>query len=66
VPTGDAWSLARVLGELFDDDGARAALSRAGRERAAAFDWPVVAREVLQVYRAAIAADPRVVAGGAA
>ncbi|WP_132433064.1 glycosyltransferase family 4 protein [Pseudonocardia endophytica] len=66
VPTGDAPALARVLGGLLDDDGARAALTRAGRERAAAFDWPVVAREVLQVYRAAIAADPRVVAGGAA
>ena len=66
VPTGDAGALARVLGELLDDGAARAALTRAGRERAAAFDWPVVARDVLQVYRAAIAADPRVVAGGAA
>jgi len=66
VPTGDAPALAAVLGELLDDADARAALTRAGRERAAAFDWPVVAREVLQVYRAAIAADPRTVAGGAA
>ena len=66
VPTGDPRALARVLGELLDDDDARAVLTRAGRARAAAFDWPVVAREVLQVYRAAIAADPRVVAGGAA
>ena len=66
VPTADARALASVLGGLLDDPDARAALSRAGRARAAAFDWPVVAREVLQVYRAAIAADPRVVAGGAA
>jgi phosphatidylinositol alpha-mannosyltransferase len=66
VPTGDAGALARELGSLLDDAGARAALTRAGRERAAAFDWPVVAREVLQVYRVAIAADPRLVAGGAA
>ncbi len=66
VPTGDAGALADVLGELLDDPDARAELSRAGRERAAAFDWPVVAREVLRVYRAAIAADPRIVAGGAA
>ncbi|MDQ4116422.1 MAG: glycosyltransferase family 4 protein, partial [Actinomycetota bacterium] len=58
VPTGDAGALASVLGGLLDDRDARAALTRAGRERAAAFDWPVVAREVLRVYRAAIAADP--------
>ena len=31
--------------------------------RAAAFDWPVVAADVLRVYRAAIAADPRRVPG---
>ena len=34
-----------------------------GRARAAAFDWPVVAADVLRVYRAAIAADPRRVPG---
>ena len=37
--------------------------ARAGRARAAAFDWPVVAADVLRVYRAAIAADPRRVPG---
>ena len=41
----------------------RAALSAAGRARAAEFDWPVVAADVLRVYRAAIAADPRRVPG---
>lgn len=66
VPTGDSAALAGTLAELIDDPDARAALTAAGRARAAAFDWPVVAAEVLQVYRAAIAADPRPVTGGAA
>jgi phosphatidyl-myo-inositol alpha-mannosyltransferase len=35
----------------------------AGRVRARDFDWPTVAAAVLRVYRAAIAADPRQVAG---
>jgi phosphatidyl-myo-inositol alpha-mannosyltransferase len=60
--TGDAAELAAGLGALLDDPGRRAALSAAGRERAAAFDWPVVAISVLRVYRAAVAADPRLVA----
>ena len=46
-----------------DDPQRRAALSTAARTRAAAFDWPVVAADVLRVYRAAIAADPRRVPG---
>ncbi|MDN5918783.1 MAG: glycosyltransferase family 4 protein [Pseudonocardia sp.] len=66
VPTGDSAALATTLGSLLDDPAARARLVTAGRARAAEFDWPVVATEVLQVYRAAIAADPRPVEGGAA
>ena len=53
----------RELAALLDDPARRAALSDAGRARAAAFDWPVVAAQVEQVYRAALAADPRRVAG---
>ena len=53
----------RQLAALLADPGRRAALRAAGRARAAAFDWPVVAAAVLRVYRAAVAADPRQVAG---
>jgi phosphatidylinositol alpha-mannosyltransferase len=58
-PTADPAALARVLGALLDDPARRAALSVAGRSRAAEFDWSRVAAEVERVYRAAVAADPR-------
>ena len=41
-----------------------AALRRAGRERVAAYDWSVVAADVLRVYEVAVAADPRRVVAG--
>jgi phosphatidylinositol alpha-mannosyltransferase len=56
---GDPAALAAALGALLDDPVRRAALSAAGRARAAEFDWPRVAAEVERVYRAAVAADPR-------
>ena len=62
-PTGDPRGLAAALTALLDDSQGRRALGSAARVRAAAFDWPVVAAEVLRVYRAAIAADPRRVPG---
>ena len=62
-PTGDAGALASALAALLDDPQRRAALGAAAQARAAAFDWPVVAADVLRVYRAAIAADPRRVPG---
>jgi len=62
VPVGDAKALARALGALLDDPAGRAALSACGREAVARYDWPVVAREVLEVYATAIeATDGRVV-----
>jgi phosphatidylinositol alpha-mannosyltransferase len=64
--TGDAVALADRLAALLDDPSRRTALGAAGRARAAAFDWPVVASAVLQVYRAAVAADPRRVPGPSA
>jgi len=62
-PTGDARGLASALAALLDDPPRRTALGAAAQIRAAAFDWPVVAADVLRVYRAAIAADPRRVPG---
>ena len=59
--TGDAAALADELAALLDDPARRAAMAEAGRERVAGFDWPVVAAAVLRVYRAAVAADPRLV-----
>lgn len=60
TPPGDSAALGTALADLLDDDGRRAALRTAGRERAARYDWPVVAEEVLRVYRAALAASPPV------
>jgi phosphatidyl-myo-inositol alpha-mannosyltransferase len=62
VPPGDPVALAAALDGLLDDPWRRAALGDAGRARAAAFDWPLVAASVERVYRAAAAADPRRVA----
>jgi phosphatidylinositol alpha-mannosyltransferase len=59
VPAGVPAALSGALGDLLDDPGQRAALAAAGRRRAAMWDWPVVARRVLQVYETAVAADPR-------
>jgi phosphatidyl-myo-inositol alpha-mannosyltransferase len=62
VPVGDAEALARALDALLDDPQGRAALSACARETVAQFDWPVVARQVLEVYATAIeATDGRVV-----
>jgi len=60
---GDTGALAGELDALLDDAPRRAALAAAGRERVAAYDWPLVAAEVVRVYRAALAADPRRHAG---
>jgi phosphatidyl-myo-inositol alpha-mannosyltransferase len=59
VPAGSPDALSAALGDLLDDPERRAALAAAGRARAARWDWPVVARRVLQVYESAVAADPR-------
>ncbi|MGH3685929.1 MAG: glycosyltransferase family 4 protein [Pseudonocardiaceae bacterium] len=59
VPAGSPVALSAALDDLLEDAGKRAALAAAGRRRAARWDWPVVARQVLQVYETAVAADPR-------
>ena len=58
-PPGDADRLGAALAALLDDPARRAELGAAAQARAAEFDWPVVASAVLQVYQAAVAADPR-------
>jgi phosphatidylinositol alpha-mannosyltransferase len=57
--TGDAEALADALRELLEDPTRRASLAAAAGERVAIFDWSVVTTQVLRVYEAAIAADPR-------
>lgn len=59
VPAGSPEALAAALVGLLDDPARRSALAAAGRRRVAMWDWPVVARRVLQVYQSAVAADPR-------
>jgi phosphatidylinositol alpha-mannosyltransferase len=58
-PAGDADALAGALAALLDDPAGRAVAGAAGSVRATDFGWPAVAGSVLQVYRAAVAADPR-------
>jgi phosphatidyl-myo-inositol alpha-mannosyltransferase len=58
VPPGDAVALASVLDTVLSDRGLRMGMAAAGQARAAAFDWPVVAAQVLRVYETAAAASP--------
>ncbi|WKU05189.1 glycosyltransferase family 4 protein [Micromonospora sp. HUAS LYJ1] len=61
-PTGDSAGLRTALAELLDDPEQRAALTACGDQVVAHYDWPVVARRVLEVYAAAIeATDGRVI-----
>ncbi|WP_329011678.1 glycosyltransferase family 4 protein [Micromonospora rifamycinica] len=61
-PTGDPVGLRAALVELLDDSAQRAALSACGEQVVALYDWPVVARRVVEVYAAAIeATDGRVI-----
>jgi len=53
-PTGDSAALARTLTALLDDDGQRAALAARATAAVAAYDWPVLAQRVLEVYATAI------------
>jgi phosphatidylinositol alpha-mannosyltransferase len=56
--TGDPAALATALAGLLDDPGRRAALAAVGAAVVAPYDWPVVARQVLDVYETVIAAEP--------
>lgn len=59
APVGDPAGLAGALASLLDDPRRRAELSKAGTSAVAAYDWAHVAKAVLHMYQAAIAADPR-------
>jgi phosphatidyl-myo-inositol alpha-mannosyltransferase len=54
VPRGDPRALARALGDLLADPARRAELSARGAGVAAAYDWSVVARRVLEVYETVV------------
>jgi phosphatidyl-myo-inositol alpha-mannosyltransferase len=58
--TGDAAALAEAAARLLDDPARRAALSAAASEAVRAYDWPVVARDVIRVYEAVMAASGQV------
>ncbi|MCD2095707.1 glycosyltransferase family 4 protein [Rhodococcus rhodochrous] len=50
VPVGDADALARGILEVLDDDDRRQALVDFGSTVVEAYDWPVVADQILRVY----------------
>lgn len=58
-PVGDSDALAATIGALLDDPARRADLAARGRAVVANYDWPQVARRVLEVYTFAIEATPR-------
>jgi phosphatidylinositol alpha-mannosyltransferase len=59
VPVSDPVALAGELGRLLDAPGERALLSARARAVVAGYDWPVIARRVLEVYSLAVEAAPR-------
>jgi phosphatidylinositol alpha-mannosyltransferase len=58
--TGDPAALAAAAGRLLDDPARRASLSAAAADAVRVYDWPVVARDVVQVYEAVVAATGQV------
>jgi phosphatidyl-myo-inositol alpha-mannosyltransferase len=59
-PAGDSAALATAAGRLLDDPALRERLSAAAREAVRAYDWPVVARDVVKVYEAVVPAAGKV------
>jgi phosphatidyl-myo-inositol alpha-mannosyltransferase len=62
----DAGELAAAAGRLLDDPDRRAELSAAARLAVRTYDWPSVAREVVQVYETVTLGDGGGVTVGAA
>ena len=56
--TGDPAALARGLAGLLDDQARRQRLANVGREVVVAYDWPVVAKQIVAVYETVVAAVP--------
>jgi phosphatidylinositol alpha-mannosyltransferase len=59
-PSGDPDALAAAAGHLLDNPGLRAKLSAAARDAVTAYDWPMVARDVVKVYEAVVPAAGKV------
>lgn len=59
-PVGDAGALAETLGALLDDPARRSGLAAHASQVVAAFDWPVLASRIVEVYATAIEAAPLV------
>jgi phosphatidylinositol alpha-mannosyltransferase len=55
VAPGDAVALAHALRTILLDEGRRAEMAAAARERARRFGWPRVAADVVQCYEQAVA-----------
>jgi phosphatidyl-myo-inositol alpha-mannosyltransferase len=59
-PAGDPAALAAAAGRLLDDPALRGRLSAAARDAVRAYDWPIVARDVVKVYEAVVPAAGKV------
>jgi phosphatidylinositol alpha-mannosyltransferase len=57
---GDPAALARSAERLLDDPDRRASLSEAASEAVRVYDWPVVARDVVQVYETVVSGGGQV------
>jgi phosphatidylinositol alpha-mannosyltransferase len=55
-PVGDPAALAAAASRLLDDPGLRRRLSAAAMSAVRAYDWPMVARDVVKVYEAVVPA----------
>ncbi len=53
-PAGDPAALAAAASRLLDDPALRARLSAAACDAVRAYDWPMVARDVVKVYEAVV------------
>jgi len=62
-PNGDPAALAAAAGRLLDDPELRQRLSAAATDAVRAYDWPMVARDVVKVYEAVVPAVGKVTVG---
>ncbi|MFF0544367.1 glycosyltransferase family 4 protein [Nocardia thailandica] len=64
VPVGDSAALARAIDTVLTDDAVRGELVRTATQVVSAYDWPVVAEQILRVYETVTVGDTRVRAAG--